>query len=103
MDDVSKIRKNVKTQCPMGLQTVCNDLAKPADAALKEDASNVMSRRRRSDSSIHLERTCLSQPSQILLRFPHIPPNLLFQSFDRRELDLVPQAIQEVNLNFGFR
>ena len=28
-----------KTQCPMGLRTVCNDLAKQADAALKEDAS----------------------------------------------------------------
>jgi len=39
MDDVRKIRKNAQTQCPMGLRTVCNDLAKPADAALKEDAS----------------------------------------------------------------
>ena len=39
MDDVRKIRKNAKTQCPMGLRTVCNDLAKQADAALKEDAS----------------------------------------------------------------
>jgi hypothetical protein len=39
MDDVRKIRKNAKTQCLMGLRTVCNDLAKQADAALKEDAS----------------------------------------------------------------
>jgi hypothetical protein len=39
MDDGRKIRKNAKTQCPMGLRTVCNELAKPADAALKEDAS----------------------------------------------------------------
>ena len=39
MDDVRKIKKNAKTQCPMGLRTVCNDLAKQADAALKEDAS----------------------------------------------------------------
>jgi len=39
MDDVRKIRKNAKTQCPMGLRTVCNDLAKQADAALKEEAS----------------------------------------------------------------
>ena len=38
-DDVRKIGKNAKTQCPMGLRTVCNDLAKQADAALKEDAS----------------------------------------------------------------
>jgi hypothetical protein len=39
MDDVRKIRKNAPTQCPMGLRTVCHDLAKQADAALKEDAS----------------------------------------------------------------
>ena len=39
MDDVRKITKNAKTQWPMGLRTVCNDLAKQADAALKEDAS----------------------------------------------------------------
>ena len=39
MDDVRKIRKNAKTQCPTGLRTVCNDLAKQADAALQEDAS----------------------------------------------------------------
>src|ERR1700686_3943724 len=37
MDDVRKIKKNAKTQCPMGLRTVCNDLAKQADASLKED------------------------------------------------------------------
>jgi hypothetical protein len=40
MDDVEKIRKNAKTQCPAGLQTVCSDLAKQADFALKEDASS---------------------------------------------------------------
>jgi hypothetical protein len=39
MDDVRRIRTNAKTQCPMGVRTVCNDLAKQADAALKEDAS----------------------------------------------------------------
>src|ERR1700687_348941 len=37
MDDVRKIRKNAKTQCPMALRTVCNDLAKQADAALQGD------------------------------------------------------------------
>ena len=40
MDDVEKIRRNAKTQCPTGLRTVCNDLAKQADFALKEDASS---------------------------------------------------------------
>ena len=44
-----------------------------------------------------------SQPPQIFPGLPYIPPNLLFQRFDRREFDLVPQAIEEVNLNFGFR
>src|SRR4029077_10065318 len=34
---------------------------------------------------------------------PHIPPDLLFQRFDRRKLDLIAQTIEEVNLNFGFR
>jgi hypothetical protein len=40
MDDVEKIRKGAKTRCPTGLLTVCNDLAKQADSALKEDASS---------------------------------------------------------------
>jgi hypothetical protein len=40
MDDVQKIRKNAKAQCPTGLRTVCTDLAKQADSALKEDASS---------------------------------------------------------------
>jgi hypothetical protein len=39
MDDVGKIRKGAKTLCPMGLQSVCNDLAKQADSALNEDSS----------------------------------------------------------------
>jgi hypothetical protein len=39
MDDVEKIRTNAKTQCPMGLRSVCNDLAKQADSA-KEAASS---------------------------------------------------------------
>ncbi len=43
------------------------------------------------------------QPPQIFLRLPHIPPNLLFQRLDRRKLDLIAEAIEEVNLNFGFR
>jgi hypothetical protein len=40
MEDVEKIGKNAKTQCPAGLRTVCNDLAKRADSALKEAASS---------------------------------------------------------------
>ena len=40
MDDVEKIKKSAKTQCPTGLRTVCNDLTKQADSALKEDASS---------------------------------------------------------------
>jgi hypothetical protein len=39
MDDVEKIRKKAKAQCPTGLRAVCNDLAKQADAALKENSS----------------------------------------------------------------
>jgi hypothetical protein len=39
MDDVEKIRRNAKAQCPARLRIVCNDLAKQADSALKEDAS----------------------------------------------------------------
>jgi hypothetical protein len=37
MDDVEKIRRNAKTQCPTGLRTVCNDLAETGDFALKEE------------------------------------------------------------------
>jgi hypothetical protein len=39
MDDAEKIRRNAKGQCPAGLRTFCNDLAKQADAALKEASS----------------------------------------------------------------
>ncbi|HSZ63521.1 MAG TPA: hypothetical protein VK828_17110 [Terriglobales bacterium] len=39
MDDVEKIRKKAKTLCPTGSRTVCNDLAKRADSALKGDTS----------------------------------------------------------------
>ncbi len=39
MDDVEKIKKSAKTQCPRGLQTLCGDLVKQADSALKQDAS----------------------------------------------------------------
>ena len=46
---------------------------------------------------------CPSQPPQILLRLPHIPPNLLFQRFDRRKLDLIAQPIQKINFNFRLR
>jgi hypothetical protein len=40
MDDVEKIRRNAKAQCPARLRIVCNDLAKQADSALKDDASS---------------------------------------------------------------
>src|SRR6266404_1689735 len=40
MDDVKKIWKNATRQCPADLRTVCNELAKQADFALKEDASS---------------------------------------------------------------
>jgi hypothetical protein len=40
MDDLEKIRKNAKAQCPTGLRSMCNDLAKQADFALKEGASS---------------------------------------------------------------
>jgi len=40
MDDVERIRKNSKAQCPTGLRSVCDDLAKQADSVLKEDASS---------------------------------------------------------------
>lgn len=36
IQDVQKIRENARTQCPAGLRTFCNDLAKCADLALKE-------------------------------------------------------------------
>jgi hypothetical protein len=39
IDDVEKIRKNAKTLCPTGLQSVCNDLVKQVDSALNEGAS----------------------------------------------------------------
>jgi hypothetical protein len=39
MDDVEKIKRRAKAQCPTGLRTLCSDLAKHADSALKEDAS----------------------------------------------------------------
>jgi len=39
MDDVEKIKKSANAQCPRGLRTLCDDLAKQADSALKENAS----------------------------------------------------------------
>ena len=39
MDDVERIKKSAKAQCPSGLRTLCRDLAKQADSASKEDAS----------------------------------------------------------------
>jgi hypothetical protein len=39
MDDVEKIKTRTKAQCPNGLRTLCSDLAKHADSALKEGAS----------------------------------------------------------------
>src|ERR1022692_995686 len=41
------------------------------------------------------------QPSQIPLRLSHIPPDLFFQGFDRRKLDLIAQAIQKMKFDFG--
>src|SRR5580658_6570605 len=41
------------------------------------------------------------KPPQILLRLPHIPPDLFFQGLDRRKLDLISQPIQEMEFNFG--
>jgi hypothetical protein len=40
MDDVKKIRRNAQRQCPTGLRTVCDDLARQADSVLKEDATS---------------------------------------------------------------
>jgi hypothetical protein len=39
MDDVEKVKRNAKTRCPTGLRTVCNELAKQADTALREASS----------------------------------------------------------------
>ena len=38
-DDLKRIRMNANTQCPPRLSAICADLAKEADAALKEDES----------------------------------------------------------------
>jgi len=38
--DVNKISKSARTQCPSALHALCNDLAKQADFALKEDLSS---------------------------------------------------------------
>jgi hypothetical protein len=38
-DDLKKIRINASSQCPPRLSAICADLAKEADAALKEDES----------------------------------------------------------------
>lgn len=46
---------------------------------------------------------CPSQTPQILLCLPHIPPDLFLQSLDRRKLDLVAQAIQKMQFDFGLR
>src|SRR5208337_444004 len=43
------------------------------------------------------------QSPEILLRLRHIPPNLLFQSFDGRKLDLIAQTIQKMKFDFRFR
>ena len=43
------------------------------------------------------------QSPEILLGLGHIPSDLLFQRFDGRELDLVAQAIEEMEFDFGFR
>jgi hypothetical protein len=40
MNDVKKIRRNARTQCPTGLRTVCDDLTRQAASALKEDATS---------------------------------------------------------------
>src|SRR5208282_5670788 len=45
----------------------------------------------------------LVQSPEILFGLGHVPPDLLFQRFDGRKLDLVAQAIEEVKFNFGFR
>jgi hypothetical protein len=40
MGDVETIKKNAKTRCPTGSRRLCDDLARQADSALKEDASS---------------------------------------------------------------
>lgn len=37
--DVEKVRTTAKAQCPNGLRTLCGDLAKHADSALRENES----------------------------------------------------------------
>ena len=37
--DLQKIKTEAKAQCPTGLRTICDDLGKEADSALKEAAS----------------------------------------------------------------
>jgi hypothetical protein len=37
--DLQKIKTEAKAQCPTGLRTICDDLGKEADTALKEAAS----------------------------------------------------------------
>jgi len=37
--DLQRIKTDAKTQCPIGLRSICDDLGKQADAALKESAS----------------------------------------------------------------
>jgi hypothetical protein len=39
VDDVEKVKTSAKARCPSGLRTLCSDLAKQADSALKQDAS----------------------------------------------------------------
>jgi len=52
---------------------------------------------------IHYEPTS-TRPSRrkYFCAFAH-PADLLFQRLDGRKLDLIAQAIEEVNLNFSFR
>src|ERR1700675_3430048 len=64
---------------------------------------NAVSRRRPSQVLLTRKEPNLSQPPQILLRLLHIPPDLLFQSFDGRKLDLIAQAIEEMKFDFRFR
>ena len=36
MDDVEKVKRKAMTQCPSGLNRLCSDLSKQADAAMQE-------------------------------------------------------------------
>jgi hypothetical protein len=36
-DDVAIVRRRARRQCPLGLDRLCNDLAKEAEAALREN------------------------------------------------------------------